>query len=196
MELPERFLNSFLVLVFLSILSCNVVEVKHEYRVVDYESVNTKSSLGRFYVNGSMLTGCIYKMYANKKDTDFVRNYLHGKEHGVWKMFHSNSQLKEIRYFKQGKKEGEYIAWWSNGKKKLHYHFKLDEYEGTCREWNPNGRLIKEMNYRKGHEEGSQKVWYNNGKIKSNYVVKNGRRYGLLGTKNCINVSNDVFSKK
>ena len=44
------------------------------------------------------------------------------------------------------------------------------------------------MNYYNGKEQGSQKVWYNNGKIKSNYVVKDGRRYGLLGTKNCTNV--------
>jgi len=75
----------------------------------------------------------------------------------------------------------------------LTYQFEDDEYEGTCREWNESGRLITEMNYHRGYESGSQKVWYDNGKIKSNYVMESGRRYGLLGTKNCVNVSDSIF---
>ena len=49
------------------------------------------------------------------------------------------------------------------------------------------------MNYVKGHEEGSQKMYYDNGKIRSNYTIIAGRRYGLLGTKNCVNVADSVF---
>lgn len=52
---------------------------------------------------------------------------------------------------------------------------------------------MKEMNYKKGFEEGSQKMFYDNGKVKVNYIMINGRRYGLLGTKNCVNVSDSVF---
>ena len=37
-----------------------------------------------------------------------------------------------------------------------------------------------------------QQFWYNDGEIKSNYIIKNKRRYGLLGTKNCVNVSNSI----
>jgi len=61
------------------------------------------------------------------------------------------------------------------------------------RHGNPEGKLISYHNFKNGYEEGSQKVWYDNGKIKSNYTIKNGRRYGLLGTKNCINVKDSVF---
>ena len=53
--------------------------------------------------------------------------------------------------------------------------------------------MIEEFNYKNGQQHGSQKVWYLNGKIKSNYVIKDNRRYGLLGTKNCRNVSEEVF---
>ena len=49
------------------------------------------------------------------------------------------------------------------------------------------------MSYYKGYESGGQKVWYPNGLIKSNYIMKNGRRYGLLGTKNCINVKDSII---
>jgi antitoxin component YwqK of YwqJK toxin-antitoxin module len=51
------------------------------------------------------------------------------------------------------------------------------------------------MNYKKGHEDGQQQWWYDNGKIKANYIIKNGRRYGLRGTKKCINVSDSIFKK-
>jgi antitoxin component YwqK of YwqJK toxin-antitoxin module len=53
--------------------------------------------------------------------------------------------------------------------------------------------LVKQMNYLKGHEEGPQKWWYDNGKIKANYIIQDGRRFGLLGTKNCINVTDSIF---
>ena len=41
----------------------------------------------------------------------------------------------------------------------------------------------KIFNYVNGYESGSQKLWFNNGEVKSNYVIKNNRRYGLLGLK-------------
>jgi hypothetical protein len=30
-------------------------------------------------------------------------------------------------------------------------------------------------------------MWWENGLIRANYVVKNGRRYGLIGLKLCVN---------
>lgn len=85
------------------------------------------------------------------------------------------------------------MAWWENGNKKISYLFDNDEYNGICREWNAEGKLIREMSYKKGYEDGPQKMFYDNGKIRSNYVIIKGRRYGLLGTKNCINISDNVF---
>ena len=90
---------------------------------------------------------------------------------------------------------GTYAAWWRDGKQRLLYHFANGEYEGVCRDWNDKGLLIAEMNYKEGHEEGPQKQYYNNGKVRANYTIKDGRRYGLLGTKNCVNVTDSVFKK-
>ena len=56
-----------------------------------------------------------------------------------------------------------------------------------------SGLLIEEGNFKEGYEFGVQKTWYLNGKVKSNYIIKNNRRYGLLGTKNCVNVSNETL---
>ena len=66
------------------------------------------------------------------------------------------------------------------------YNLKDDEYNGSLKEWNRKGQIIKSFNYVNGYENGSQKLWFDNGEVRSNYVIKNNRRYGLLGTKNCI----------
>ena len=34
--------------------------------------------------------------------------------------------------------------------------------------------------------EGLQQLYFASVKIKANYVIKNGRRYGLLGAKGCM----------
>lgn len=148
---------------------------------------------GIIFFSSKPFTGTVFSLYSGTTDTSEISRYLDGKEHGEWKKFYEHGLLKEKREFRKGKKTGEYIAWWENGKQQLLYLFNDDEYEGTCREWNEAGMLCKEMKYKKGHEEGQQRWWYNNGKIKANYVIEGGRRYGLLGTKNCINVSDSVF---
>ena len=98
----------------------------------------------------------------------------------------------EKRYFNKGVKVGVMKNWWENGQLQSEYHFNNGEYDGTCREWNFGGVLIREMNYENGYEKGSQKQWYDNGSYRSNYVIRDGRRYGLLGTKNCVNVSDSL----
>lgn len=143
--------------------------------------------------NGQPFSGVVYSLQPNGKDTATVVRFVDGLEDGEWRKYFANGQLMERRYFEKGKKVGIYSAWWPDGKQRLSYHFKAGEYEGTCKEWNEEGKLIAEMNYRQGHEEGPQKQFYNNGKVRANYIIKDGRRYGLLGTKNCVNVADSVF---
>ena len=148
---------------------------------------------GSIFFNKQPFNGILYTLYPTTADTATISSYLNGKEDGEWKKFYRGGRLNEQREFKSGKKTGKLLSWWPNGNKQFHYLFMNDEYEGTCREWNEEGKLTKEMNYSKGHEEGLQRWWYDNGKIKANYIIKEGRRYGLLGTKNCINVSDSIF---
>jgi len=152
-----------------------------------------KTVNGIIYQGEILFTGLTYNLYPGEKDTAEILSYKNGKEDGVWKKFYTDGKLKEQREFSDGKKTGELSRWSEHGIKQMEYFFMNDEYEGTCREWNEAGLLVKEMNYKKGHEEGQQRWWYDNGKIKSNYIIANNRRYGLLGTKNCINVSDSIF---
>ena len=76
--------------------------------------------------------------------------------------------------------------------KKFEKFFLNDEFHGKSLVWNINGELLEKFNYKNGYEHGSQKVWFPNGKIKSNYIVKDNRRYGLLGTKKCVSSATEI----
>ena len=114
----------------------------------------------------------------------------------VYKKTYPNKQLMEYREFRNGMKNGKQITYWDNGRKRFDFVAKNDAYEGELKEWDYNGNLFHLAHYKDGHEEGSQKLWYENGKIRANYIIIKGRRFGLLGTKNCKNVSDSIFNIK
>lgn len=111
----------------------------------------------------------------------------------IIKKYYSNNKLMEIREFRNNMKNGKQIAYWDNGNKRFEYIAKNDVSEGELKEWDFNGKLFHLAHYKNGQEEGVQKLWYENGKIRANYIILHGRRYGLLGTKNCKNVSDSIF---
>lgn len=187
MAQPAQFLIR--VIFLFSFASCQEQQTRIE--IIDFDQIQEKN--GIVYNNGTLFFGMALAK-SNQGTTLFSQSYKNGKEDGVWKKFYDNGQLAEQRIFKNGKKSDSLIAFWPNGTKHLLYRFKDGEYEGTCSEWNQQGILIKEMNYQKGQETGSQKIFYDNGSIKANYKVINGRQYGLIGTKNCINVSDSIFN--
>ena len=94
--------------------------------------------------------------------------------------------------YRQGKKIGIHKGYYENGNPKFEYHFIQGEHHGIAKEWYENGQDYKFFHYNMGYEEGSQKAWWENGVIRANYVVKNGRRYGLIGLKLCMNPENSV----
>ena len=142
---------------------------------------------------GLPFSGQVFQFYPSSSDTLWTRNYWGGLKSGVWKKFYPTGEFKEKRRFVKGVKEGDYLGYYRGGAKNFVFQFNNGEYDGTNRIWTKKGLLIEEGNFRRGYEFGVQKTWYLNGKIKSNYIIKNNRRYGLLGTKNCINVSKDFI---
>lgn len=150
---------------------------------------------GTAYYREALFSGRLFSFYPGTADTSFVHAFREGKEDGCWKEFYPGHQLMEVRYFNRGSKEGTYLAYWPNRQLRLRYHFQQDEYEALCEEWTAAGILIREMHYSRGREVGSQKQFYDDGSIRSNYWMQDGRRYGLLGTKNCVNVSERIWEQ-
>ncbi|RYY88218.1 MAG: toxin-antitoxin system YwqK family antitoxin [Chitinophagaceae bacterium] len=176
--------------ILLLVASCQFADAVpvHSYSAAERPLQNRA---GRFYYDDEPFTGRIYE--AEGKDTLSNVGYRDGREHGEWRKYYRDGKLRETRFFLLGVKTGTMRSYWDNGQLQLEYHFKDNEYEGRCREWNREGQLIAERNYHNGYEEGGQTLWYDNGTVRSNYVITGGRRYGLLGTKNCVNVSDSVF---
>ena len=147
------------------------------------------------YCNHKKYSGFIYQLYPNK-DTMSLEGLINGQLSGSCKKWYPNKQLMEVRLYSKGRKNGKQIAYWENGNKRFEFTAKNDAYEGELREWTFNGKISHLAHYKEGQEDGIQKLWYDNGKIKANYVIINGKRYGLLGTKNCKNVSDSIFVVK
>jgi antitoxin component YwqK of YwqJK toxin-antitoxin module len=193
MERPARLHVKWLVVAIL-LASCSGKSFT-EMKWYDETGIRLQNNAGVYQVNGQPFSGIVYKLNKNGKDTVAVASFVNGREDGAWRSYYGNGQSKEKRYFSKGKKTGVLEGWWPNGKKRLLYHFKDGEYEGNCRDWNDKGLLVSNMNYKKGYEAGLQQQFYESGKVKANYMMLDGRRYGLLGTKNCVNVSDSIFKK-
>lgn len=168
------------------------VEIPQILVVKSSEKVNVQD--GQVYVNQKLFSGYLISFYFNTSDTLSKEGFLNGKQHGTSKRWYPKGILSEVREYRNGAKNGRQVAFWENGNTQFDFLSINDAYEGEYKEWNNEGKLIHLAHYSNGQEEGVQKLWYDNGKIRANYIIKNGKRYGLLGTKNCINVSDSIPS--
>jgi antitoxin component YwqK of YwqJK toxin-antitoxin module len=159
--------------------------------VYDASQVKLVSRGGYSYADGKPVNGLVYACNA-KGDTLMSGHFRKGREEGVFRYRYADGTLKEIRRYKAGRKTGEHNGWYENGVHRFEYHYKDDLYEGAYKEWFQNGQLYRSQYFVAGHENGPQQVWNADGQIKSNYLIKNGRRYGLFGTKSCVNVADRV----
>jgi antitoxin component YwqK of YwqJK toxin-antitoxin module len=143
-------------------------------------------------VNGKPVEGCIADFYVNG-DTASVIPYTHGKEHGTLRYYYPGGKVKALRIYKNGKKEGHHQGWYENGRLMFAYDFLNDLFEGEVKEWYADGQPFKFLHFAHGVEQGVQQIWYADGTLKSNYLIKDNRKYGLLGSKNCTNVADSIF---
>ncbi|MEM1408690.1 MAG: toxin-antitoxin system YwqK family antitoxin [Bacteroidota bacterium] len=141
-------------------------------------------------VNGKKYSGYLVDYYPNGQ-LKMKAGYLNGLREGKARKYYDNGALMETRYYADNKKNGRHQGWWVNGNQKFDYYFVKGEHEGMQKEWFNQGSLFKQLTYHLGKEEGAQKMWEVSGKIRANYVVKDGRRYGLIGLKNCKSVNNE-----
>lgn len=177
-------------LLFLALISCENIkkekEPKVSNRVINQSNRNFSFHQDTLYFGTQKYNGFVISQFPNGDTATFI-GYLEGLEHGIAKKWYPNKQIAEIRFYKKGKKAGIHKGYWENAKPKFEYHFLEGEHHGLAKEWYEGGQIFKEFHYKMGYEDGSQKAWWENGKIRANYVVKNNRRYGLIGLKLCMN---------
>ncbi len=108
-----------------------------------------------------------------------------GATHGVVRAWFGNGARMSERRFTRGRESGLHEGWYADGRVHFRYRYADGVLEGEALEWYPNGARYREFNYRAGHEEGPQRMWFPNGAARANYVMRDGRRYGLPGAKGC-----------
>jgi antitoxin component YwqK of YwqJK toxin-antitoxin module len=163
----------------------------------NYISVNDSGFLKHkdtVYYQKKYFTGYQFSLYPNA-DTEFISGYFNGVEEGLQKKWYPNKQLTEERFYINGKKEGTHQGWWPDGKQKFIFETVNDEYNGEFREWYSSGLLGKQFHYVNGQEEGSERLWWDNGTVRANYVIRNGKKYGLIGFKTCMNPYDSIIKK-
>lgn len=161
---------------------------------IDANTAHLQTREGITYMQNKPISGIVFSTNV-QGDTLFRVPFLDGRENGVARFFYPGKRLQAERLFANGWKEGTHRGWYESGTPMFEYHFHNDLFEGSYKEWFSNGKLFRNMNYEKGQESGVQQSWYTTGKIKTNYLIKDDRRYGLLGTKHCKNVSDSIFKR-
>ena len=146
------------------------------------------------FFNNAKYSGFVYSLY-NEKDTMQLAGFLNGLEEGVQKKWYPNKQIASVRMYHAGKKIGKHLGFWENGQPQFEFYFEDGEHHSIAKEWYQNGQPYRTFHYEHGYEQGSQKMWWENGIIRANYVIKNGRRYGLIGLKLCMNPNDSIFKK-
>ena len=155
--------------------------------------ISTDSSLhfvsGYWYHSTELLSGQVTER-DNQGHVISVTKYLSGKEEGWTNKFYPNGQQAEKRYYHLGEKDSVHTGWWANGNKRFEYHFNAGVYNGDYKEWYESGKDYKVIHYVNGAEEWA-KGWRENGKLYMNFIVRNGRRYGIENANLCYTVKNE-----
>jgi hypothetical protein len=144
---------------------------------------------GLYYYNQSLLSGSIVEYYQDKKIHRYSE-YLNGKQEGDQLIYFSNGKISEKRYYENGEKAGTHTGFWENGHIRFEYHFENGQYEGDFKQWYRTGKPYTSIRYRNGIEEQG-KGWRENGKIYMSYVMKEGRRYGMMNPNLCYTLQNE-----
>jgi len=161
---------------------------------VDESDKNFSKHQDTVFYKDHFFTGFRFSLYPNR-DTAVLQSYFNGVEEGTQKKWYPNHQLQEERFYINGKKEGTHKGWWPDGNDKIYFTAYNDKYEGEFKEWYASGLLGKYFHYRNGQEEGSQRLWWDNGSVRANYVIRDGKKYGLIGLKTCINPYDSIIKK-
>ena len=143
---------------------------------------------GFWSYNYALFSGTIIERF---KDNTIQHSteYVNGKEDGWQITYYPNGVLSEKRYYAKGEKDSVHTGWWQNGNKRFEYHFTKGIYNGDYKEWYQSGQLLKHIHYINGMDDWG-KGWRESGKPYMNYVMKDGRRYGIVNSNLCYTVKN------
>lgn len=133
--------------------------------------------------------GLVKETYANGNPRSQAQ-YKDGMLEGRSLSWYEDGTKESERYYEQGEKDGLHLGWWPNGKIRFEYQFKAGLYHGTFKEWYENGKPLHVFGYHHGNEVRAL-GWRDNGKTYINFVVRNGKKYGLTNARLCYSLKDE-----
>ncbi|MEP6834116.1 MAG: hypothetical protein ABJB74_12010 [Gemmatimonas sp.] len=183
MNAPNLLTHPLTGVLALSLLAFAVVP-KSNRAVVESTSSRLTEVNGVVLLNQQPFNGHVYEHFDGgvlKRDA----NYRDGKLNGVTRGWHENGQVDYARTYSAGLEEGTHKGWYENGGRRFEYHFRNGVSEGVSKQWYRNGKPYTLFHFTNGQEAGQQQMWDTEGKLRANYVIREGRRYGLPGSVGC-----------
>ena len=138
---------------------------------------------GEWFYNKALFNGEIKELYPDGT-LQSSRQLQNGRQQGPAFTFYPGGKAESSRWYSNGDKDSIHTGWWPNGNKKFEYHFSKGNYNGLFAEWYQSGKMMQQVMYDNG-KEVSGKGWRENGKVYMSFVIKNGRRYGLMNANLC-----------
>lgn len=182
---------------FLLLMACTQKAIKNEVvkmPTIPALIVKVGDSLlhfnnGFWLYNNQPFSGTLLQYHPNSTISN-QQTFFNGKEQGWGVTFYSDGAIESKRYYTKGEKDSVHYGWWYNGNKRFEYHFKQGTYHGDFKEWYETGEPFKHIIYDNGTERKGL-AWRRNGKLYLNYVMQNGRRYGLINSDLCYSLKDE-----
>ncbi len=176
-----------LVMYFLAFESTAQSDLDTSLGMVDAADPSLERVNGLLYLGSAPFSGYVVETYENGNLKSKV-GWLNGKREGLSEAWYSDGSERERREYSENRKTGSHLGWYEDGTRKFDLNLKDGVYHGRCRQWFANGQLATEFHFVEGQEVGSQRSWNYKGELQGNYVVREGHRYGLIGSKSCLTV--------
>ena len=111
---------------------------------------------------------------------------------------YEDGSIKSLTPFENGNREGQAQGWWPGGELQYQRQYQQDLLHGESEEYYRTGQIRYRQLFAQGHESGLQQGWHEDGEPAFAYAYRDGRRYGVLGSRPCFSVepgATEVFNE-
>ncbi|MFT3908525.1 MAG: hypothetical protein QM737_03815 [Ferruginibacter sp.] len=177
---------------FFLLSSCNVQD-SSKTKLQQF-SINTSDTAlhlinGELFYRNQPFNGELKEAWPNAK-LKSIERYSNGKQQDLSEAFYPNGDRESTRWYNKGEKDSVHTGWWENGNKRYEYHFNKGNYNGMFTEWYQTGKMMQQVMYANGKELYG-KGWRENGKLYMNFVMKDGRRFGMNNSNLCYGLKSE-----
>jgi len=175
----------FWLLCLLSLFVCCKNKTRDTNRIIISDPLLTISD-SLYSYKDKAYTGLIVSE-SNDKQTKVKLPIYKGQIDGLFQEWFADGTLKTTKSYRRGKEHGEQKGFHHNGLLSYSYTAHKNHRTGLYQEFYPNGQLQIAKEYKKG-EVVKTKILTIDGQVIANYLIKDGRTYGPIGSQDCISV--------